>query len=397
MAKYLFVVPPFFGHISPVITVGVRLIEMGHDVRWTGLTRIDEKFFPAENSYIHLEAEYLNNQDEVERILAMQDQGPNLSVFEAAVLATEGTAIPFAKIMMSGIERLIREFSPDVIVNDCLALAGGLAAFKHGIPYATTIPVPPNVMGDPDTMPKIVNWHLERVRKLQCSVGIETERNIVHSEELNVIFTSKEFSGMKEVPDSVKFVGPVQGLPQEIPFEWELLKNIHTPIVYITIGTLLHDIRKAYFEKIVEAFGNMDVTFIAATDPGILEQWPDNFIVKDFVPQTELMKHVDAVICHGGFNTVNDTIMHGLPILITPIAYDHFHTANLITRAGCGKSIKYKRIKIKDLQDALIEILSIPAFREAAKGMMKTFIEAGGIDAAAGYFEDFYKQNKNRV
>ena len=397
MAKYLFVIPPFFGHISPVITVGTRLIEKGHNVRWTGLTRIEDKFFPTKNSYIHLETEYIENKDEVERILAMQDQGPNLSVFEAAVLATEGTAIPFAKIMIKGVERQIQKFAPDVLVNDCLALAGGLAAYKHNIPYATTIPVPPNVMGNPDTMPKVVDWHLNKIKDLQHSVGIKTEKNVVHSEKLNIIFTSKEFAGLKDVPESAKFVGPVQGLPQTIPFDWDLLKNSRKPIIYVTIGTLLYDIRKAYFEKIVEAFGCMDVTVIVATNPDILEQWPDNFIVRSFVPQTELMKYVDAVVCHGGFNTVNDAIMHELPILITPIAYDHFHTANLITRAGCGKSIKYKRIRIASLQDALSEILTETTFNEAAKRMKQTFLDGGGVDAAVGFLEHFYDQNRDFI
>ena len=395
MAKYLFVVPPFFGHISPMITLGTRLIEMGHNVYWTGLTQIEDEFFPFKGAYIQLELEYRENHKEVEQILAMQDQGPNLSVFEAAILATEGTAIPFAKIMMSGIERLISEFRPDIIVNDCLALAGGLAAYKHRIPYATTIPVPPNVMGSVDTMPKVVDWHLDKIRELQHSMGIKTDRNIVHSEELALIFTSKEFSGLEDVPEFAKFVGPVQGLPVQIPFEWELLKKSKRPIVYVTIGTLLHDIRRAYFGKIAEALGTMDITVIAATDPDILEQWPDNFIVKTFVPQTELMEYADAVICHGGFNTVNDAIMHEAPILITPIAYDHFHTANLITKSGCGKSIKYKRLRIKDLQDSLLELLSVRSFSEAATRMKQTFINSGGVNVACKYLDEFYKRKTN--
>lgn len=397
MAKYLFVIPPFFGHISPVITVGTRLIEMGHDVCWTGITKVDNKFFPNENSYIHLETEYLENQEEVEHILAMQDQGPNLSVYEAAVLATEGTAIPLAKIMIKGIERLIKEFAPDVIVNDCLALGGGLVAYKYNIPCATTVPVPPNVMGNPDMMPKVIEWHLNKIKELQISYGIETDGYAAYSDRLQIIFTSREFTGLENAPDSAKFVGPVQGLPQVIPFEWELLQECRKPIVYVTIGTLLNDIRKSYFKKIVEAFGCMDITVVVAANPDILEQWPDNFIVKSFLPQTELMEHVDAVVCHGGFNTVNDAIMHGLPILITPIAYDHFHTANLITRAGCGKSIKYKRIGVNDLNNALTEILSVESYREAAKRMKETFKAGGGLGAAAGYLEDFYKQNKNIV
>lgn len=101
------------------------------------------------------------------------------------------------------------------------------------------------------------------------------------------------------------------------------------------------------------------------------------------------MPHMDAVICHGGFNTVNDTFTNGLPMLITPIAYDHFHTAKLIVNAGCGISIRYKRLKIADLQNAVFELLENPQYRNAALKIKETFIASGGNDKAVQLLEDF--------
>ena len=100
---------------------------------------------------------------------------------------------------------------------------------------------------------------------------------------------------------------------------------------------------------------------------------------------------MDAVICHGGFNTVNDTFTNGLPMLITPIAYDHFHTAKLIEQAGCGVSIRYKRLRISDLRDTVFELLENPKYRQAAQKIRETFIEAGGNDKAVQLLEDFAK------
>jgi UDP:flavonoid glycosyltransferase YjiC (YdhE family) len=90
---------------------------------------------------------------------------------------------------------------------------------------------------------------------------------------------------------------------------------------------------------------------------------------------------------------VNDTFTNGLPMLITPIAYDHFHTAKLIEQAGCGISIRYKRLRIADLRNTVFELLENPKYRLAAQQIRQTFIDAGGNDKAVELLEDFAKNN----
>jgi UDP:flavonoid glycosyltransferase YjiC (YdhE family) len=81
--------------------------------------------------------------------------------------------------------------------------------------------------------------------------------------------------------------------------------------------------------------------------------------------------------------------MNGLPMLITPIAYDHFHTAKLIEDAGCGIKIRYKRLRIDDLKTAVFELLEDPKYRNAAVRIKETFIAAGGNDKAVQLLEEF--------
>jgi MGT family glycosyltransferase len=152
---------------------------------------------------------------------------------------------------------------------------------------------------------------------------------------------------------------------------------------------LLVDIRKAFFEKLRAAFAGEPLTVVAATDPGIFPTWPDNFIVQGFVPQTRLLGEMDAVICHGGFNTVNDTFLNGLPMVITPIAYDHFHTAALIEKAGCGIKIRYKRLTAEGLRGATWAVLKEERYRTAARRIRDTFIASGGNAAAVDHLEAF--------
>ncbi|MGG5208229.1 glycosyltransferase [Chryseobacterium sp. MIQD13] len=392
-SKFLFVIPPFFGHISPTLSVGASLIARGHEVKWFGITPLDSKHIPEGGSYFYPEEDLVPFHDEIQRILKRQDDGPACSGPEVMKLALEETYVPFAKIMMPGLERLVVSWKPDVLVNDCISFGGALFAHKHNIPCVTTTPVPPDVMGDSEkNAPKIWEWQQNLIKDLQKEVGISDEGIFIHSHQLNLVFTSQTFAGFEAVPPHMRFVGPVKGRPNPAPFDWERLEAAATPKIFVSLGTLLVDIRKAFFEKIIAAFAGQPVTVVAATPPEIFDEWPSNFIVSSFVPQSALMSHMDAVICHGGFNTVNDTFTNGLPMLITPIAYDHFHIAKLIEQAGCGISIRYKRLRVEALRETVFELLENPKYRNAAKEVQTGLLNAGGNDRAVELLEDFIQK-----
>ena len=393
-SKFLFVVPPFFGHVSPTLSVGASLIARGHEVKWFGITPLDSKHIPEGGSYFYPEKDLVPYQEEIAHILKRQDDGPACSGPEVMKLALEETYVPFAKMMMPGLTRLTETWMPDVIVNDCITFGGALFAHKHNIPCVTTTPVPPDVMGDTEkSAPKIWEWQQNLIKDLQKEVGIHEEGIYIHSHKLNMVFTSQAFAGFETVPSHMKFVGPVKGRPNDAPFDWDKLNASTTPKIFVSLGTLLVDIRKAFFEKIIAAFKDQPVTVIAATPPEIFEEWPDNFIVNSFVPQSAVMQQMDMVICHGGFNTVNDTFRNGLPMLITPIAYDHFHIAKLIEQAGCGISIRYKRLRVDALRETVFELLENPKYRIAAQEVRNTFTLAGGNDKAVELLENFVQEH----
>ncbi len=397
MSKFLFVVPPFFGHLSPTLSVGAGLIVKGHEVAWFGIVPVKEEHIPAGGTFIVPEAELEGHREEIAHILKRQDDGPSISGPEVMKLALEETYIPVARIMMKGLESVIEEWEPDVVINDCITFAGALAAHKKGIPCVTSTPVPPDVMGDTaKDAPKIFEWQQNLIKDLQHAVGVYEEGIFIHSHKMNIVFTSASFAGFTEPEPHMQFVGPVQGRPNDTPFDWERLSRVTTPKVFVSLGTLLVDIRKEFFTRLIEAFRGEPLTIIAATDPGIIDEWPENFMVQGFVPQSELMKHMDAVICHGGFNTVNDTFMNGLPMLITPIAYDHFHTASLIEKAGCGLKIRYKRMRVADLRDAVWKLLKEPQYKAAAAQVRETFIEAGGSQKAIALLETFAREQTSK-
>ena len=64
------------------------------------------------------------------------------------------------------------------------------------------------------------------------------------------------------------------------------------------------------------------VQFIVVAPAELVVDPPDTVIVRDFVPQLALLSYLQAVVCHGGHNTVVETLAQDLPLVIAPIRTD---------------------------------------------------------------------------
>lgn len=395
MAKFLFVVPPFIGHINPTLGIGGELLSRGHEVIWIGIKEIPKSFIPKGGKFI-VPHQYLeDNKDIIDEILEKQDNGPSIYGADILKFAMEETYIPFSNFLMNPILEIIDEYKPDLIINDETMFCGAIAAVIKNIPYATSIAVPPGLFQPVGIMPKVEQWQTNLVLELQKKYGITGENKITNSSILNLSYTSKEFIVRNDFPDHYKFVGPiVKGRPVVGDLKWEKLLESDKPKVYISIGTLLKKSRKTFFSKIVEAIANLDIVVIVATDSDVLEEWPDNFIVESFVPQSELLTLVDVVIYHGGFNTVNESLLNGVPMILLPMAYDQFYIASLVVYSGSGIRLKFKRSKALDIRNALLEVINNTEYKNAALKIGARLKEGGGTNKATNYLEELVVEHE---
>src|SRR6185503_13744634 len=94
--------------------------------------------------------------------------------------------------------------------------------------------------------------------------------------------------------------------------------------------------------------------------------------------------HVQAVVCHGGFNTVVEALWHGVPLVIAPARLDQPVVADLVARAGAGLRVDWRSTP-KELLSALRRVLAEPSFPAAARAVGASFATAGGAEAAAAH------------
>ena len=114
---------------------------------------------------------------------------------------------------------------------------------------------------------------------------------------------------------------------------------------------------------------------------------PAHVLVTPRVPLLDLLPHLDAVVCHGGLNTVCETVLHGVPLVLAPVTLDQPVTAEQVVRAGAGIRVAFETASPAELSAALDTVLTEPSYRDAAQRLGDSFRAAGGAPVAVQHLE----------
>ncbi|MGD2082475.1 MAG: glycosyltransferase [Chromatiales bacterium] len=387
MARFLFVVPPFAGHINPSIAVGAVLQARGHAIAWVGYQSILEGRLPDGARGYPLQSaqspEWI--ADLVARIRSVRGLR-NLKLTWGELF------VPMARDMARGVDQAVEDFRPDVLVVDQQALAGALIARRRGLRWATSATSPADRVRSLAALPKVLAWTDELIVALQRDFGLDPVGVPEDSPELVLLFSTPELAGpLEDFPPQYRLVGPaIERRRETVDFPWDALES--GPRVLLTLGSLNAERGRRVFELAKEALGGLPIQVIAVAPEG-LGPYPPNFIARSWVPQLELLAEIDAVVCHGGNNTVSEALAFGLPLVVIPITDDQPVLAQRVSAAGCGVRLSYPRLRAEGLRDAVTRVLSEAGFREAARRIRESIAQAGGAERAADLLEELAEED----
>jgi MGT family glycosyltransferase len=310
----------------------------------------------------------------------------------AAKTRWEGYIVPHAKATLPGIEQAIAGFEPDVLLVDQHAIAGAIAAHRHRLPWASLAPTTME-LGHPyrRTMPKVEAWIGEQMALCWTRAGMPgtPPHDLRFSPHLLIAFTGQALAGRPESPTRTELVGPaLTARPADPDFPFAELDDSRR-LVLVTMGTLSMDIARAFYDRAIEALrplGERIQAVVIAPD-GTIPDPPAHVLVRPRVPVLDLMPRLDAVISHGGLNTVCEALVHGVPLVIAPIKGDQPINADQVAAAGAGLRVSFARVRPDRLRAALTAVLDDPSYRAAARRVGRSLREAGGAEAAAAHLE----------
>ncbi|MDI1449906.1 macrolide family glycosyltransferase [Polyangium sp. 6x1] len=399
MSKIVFVGMPAHGHVNPTLPVVQELVRRGEQV----IYYVAEEFRP-----------------QIERIGATFQAYPGgtLASKDIAEAIQSGDLTRVVRVILQATESLLPflldelpQKQPDVVAFDSNALWGRMAATKLNLPMVSLMTT---FIPNPAQFPRLTlrEW-IHMLRPILPSIpGVVSARSRVvrrFGQSLyppkptlpmrggtNIVFVPRDLQPDNALIDETfHFVGPTidpEAPRGDLPFD----ASGAGPFIYISLGTL-HRGSTDFWHQCFEAFAEIKAQFIVSVGKGAdlqaLGESPPNFIVRDVVPQIDVLRHAAVFITHGGMNSVLEGLYHGVPLILIPQQYEQLMTALNVAAKGAGLVLRGhmagKRVTAAELRGALETILAEPRFGEAAKRAQTSLRATGGYRRATDEIQAF--------
>ncbi|RPK69638.1 Oleandomycin glycosyltransferase [Streptomyces sp. ADI96-15] len=344
-------------------------------------------------------------------------------------------------------------FRPDVVLYDVFGIHGMLAARVLGVPSVSLVTFPGYGALGEDFAVQHGSPHPELTRaneEYRARYGVDPLGEgllpvLFPSRDLSVITAARELS-RDPGPDTPRLaevlaphlgtcvhIGAVVGSGRYTPgavlagpvrtdarvrhdpsgFPFRLLdeaRQAGRSVVLFSLGTVLTDFRFrspvggaptgrefliAMLDRLTRALGDrQDLLVVAAVGSLLAAQdepgWPANFLVRDFVPQREvLQRYADAFITHHGMNSTTESILAGVPMVSVPGVGDQFANAAMAVEGRAAVAPwdlhdPYGTVTAERFREAVDRVLTDGAHRAACARLRETMLAGGGAPRAAG-------------
>ncbi|WKY08140.1 hypothetical protein Q1695_007551 [Nippostrongylus brasiliensis] len=93
---------------------------------------------------------------------------------------------------------------------------------------------------------------------------------------------------------------------------------------------------------------------------------PGNVHLFKWLPQTDILHHPNtkAFITHGGYNSVQEAILTGVPLVTIPLFGDQFKNARLAEWHGFGVVLPKTELSVDSLHSAIEKVIGDPRYKE---------------------------------
>lgn len=372
MARFLIVVLPLTGHLNAALALGQALVEGGHDVAWCGPeSDLRPRVGPQAKNYPTGKRYY------------RQHGGTGI---DAARGLWTGYLIPLNRFILEPADAAVLDYQPDVVVVDQYAVAGALAAHRHGVRWASLCTGAMELTPPSWELPGHQEWVTEQLARVWAMAGLPVEKSLDlrFSPYLVLALTSAALVGAAPLPPRTRLVGPVLGRrPDDPDFDWQDWDPGRRHVL-VTVGTLSDHLAGEFYPRITAALDLLAdrVQAVVVASAAAVAQAPGRRLVAERVPMLELLPRLDAVVCHGGMGTVTEALSFGVPLVITPIRHDQPVLARQVAQAGAGIALPFDSTGPAELGAAVAAVLDEPGYRAAARRVGESFTAAGGAAAA---------------
>ena len=387
MSKIAFFCIPAHGHTNPTLEVVRELIHQGHEVRYYSYECMREKIESTGAKYISCD-EY-----DFEQKLTPAD---GKRIAEDVSFATE-ILVNSTLAMDATLLEQIKQWNPDCIVADSMALWGKLIAKKLNIPFVSSTTTfafnkdSAKVMqGSLKDLFKVLiqmrkaQKHIKRLQENGYDIKNVLEIIQNDNDTNTIVYTSPEFQPYSDTfSDKYVFVGP------SIRPTNDVFNKTREKLVYISMGTVNNDMTN-FYKNCIDALKESDYQVVLSVGNQVdirqLEEYVTKseskaqFHVLTYVDQIAVLEKADAFLTHCGMNSVSEALFFKVPLVMYPQTNEQKGVAFRVNELGAGRFLESD--SIPDIQSALKELVQCLEYKEQATVISNSFSKCGGSKAA---------------
>ncbi len=386
-----FNLPGASGHINPTLGLVAELIAQGEEVIYYAgedarakFTKLGAEFRTYEEwfQYTHSATTAANILDmalvEIDMTLKCIEpllertrlDDPDYIVYDSCCVWGKYIAEALHKPTIASITTLVS--SPWIMLSDARLSAHVAATLIRGVP--------------------LITWGRRVGLELMAKIGAEYRGIIYHIfdffaclGELNIVFNTREFQ-----PFANRLKGEFHYVGASVP-EGRDLGSLDfgrfqgRPLIYVSMGTV-HNHDVGFYRLVMQALADAPVGVIMSVGRNIQIEFlgpvPDNFLIENFVPQLEVLKHADAFITHGGMNSLNEALYFGVPVIVVPQQIEQAFNMRRLKKLGVAQPMP-DALTPQSIRQTVEGVLNDPAYRQNAQAYGAKLRQGGGYKAAA--------------
>lgn len=400
MGKGIFLNIPSTGHINPSLAVISELVNCGEDIIYVLTDEYEAKVKQTGARFVPY--------PQITELIQINEIAASGNIPRNA-----HTLVQIGEQLLPFVIDLIDREQPDYLIYDSLCGWGLMASrkFPH-LPSVATFstfvvdiksPPPLGIRDIIKTAGQLlgeIGGYWQTRRRIQQQFGISSVglmEAVSSQAQMNLVYTSRQFQpGGNSYGDSYKFVGPcIAERHDSLDFPQDFLDN--KPLIYISLGTV-NNANLDFFKNCVQAFKDFPAYFVMSIGKQqrleSIGEIPNNFLIRNFVPQLEVLKHTDVFVTHGGLNSVHEGLLENVPLIVIPQQVEQGIIGRQVVKFGAGKSLP-RSFTIQQLRETVQDVLKNHAsYRQEASRLGHSLSHAGGAKQAVDEILRFVNYKK---
>ncbi|GMS94324.1 hypothetical protein PENTCL1PPCAC_16499 [Pristionchus entomophagus] len=182
-------------------------------------------------------------------------------------------------------------------------------------------------------------------------------------------------------------IGMKMTAPKPLPEKFSSLIDKSQGFAVMTFGSMapMHLMPDHWIDAYFHAFSQFPNVqfFIRHENPSAISSLlPPNVMADKWLPQTDLLQHPKCIglISHGGFNSFQEAVHSGVPIIATALWGDQPRNAHLAVRLGFGVNVHKTRMNRETMTEAVRRLVEDKSLKESAV-RLKAMLESRPVSS----------------